>query len=159
MPLFGAESSLLGLDQALDEPAAASGATTSAGGSIASIAVAITRFHSVAASPPAIIRLMPITVVYIDSSVVTSSGHRYWFQPKMNRMTNSAAMLVRDSGTHDVPEEAQRPGAVDARRLGQLVWDREEELAEEERRRRRSDQRNGEAGVGVQHVRGPTTTL
>ena len=61
--------------------------------------MAITRFHSVAASPPAIIRLMPITVVYIDSSVVTSSGHRYWFQPKMNRITNSAAMFGRDSGT------------------------------------------------------------
>src|SRR5206468_7206202 len=73
--------------------------TRSAGGSIPSIAVAMTRFHSVAASPPAIIRLMPITVVYIDSSVVTSSGHKYWFQPKMNRIKNSAAMLGRDSGT------------------------------------------------------------
>ena len=38
--------------------------TISAGGSIASIAVAITRCHSVAASPPpAIIRLMPIAIV------------------------------------------------------------------------------------------------
>ena len=51
------------------------------GGSIARIAVAMTRFHSVAASPPAIIRLMPITTVYIVSCVVTRSGHRYWFQP------------------------------------------------------------------------------
>src|SRR5262249_15277002 len=37
--------------------------TTSAGGSIASIAVAMTRFHSVTASPPEIIRLIPITTV------------------------------------------------------------------------------------------------
>src|SRR5690606_16792592 len=55
--------------------------TTATGGSIASMAVAITRCHSVAASPPAIIRLMPITTGYIDSCVVTSSGHRYWFHP------------------------------------------------------------------------------
>ena len=27
------------------------------------------------------------------------SGHRYWFHPKMNRITKSAAMFVRDSGT------------------------------------------------------------
>jgi hypothetical protein len=50
--------------------------TTKAGGNIAKIAVAITRFHSVAESPPAIMRLMPITVVYIDSSVVTNNGHK-----------------------------------------------------------------------------------
>src|SRR6185295_12852330 len=55
--------------------------TTSAGGSRASIAVAMTRFHSVSASPVTIMRLMPITAVYIDSSVVMRSGHRYWFQP------------------------------------------------------------------------------
>ncbi len=48
---------------------------------MASIAVAITSCHSVAESPPAIIRLMPITVVYMSSCVVTSSGQRYWFQP------------------------------------------------------------------------------
>ena len=41
--------------------------TTAAGGNSASIAVAITRFHSVSASPPVIMRLMPITAVYIDS--------------------------------------------------------------------------------------------
>ena len=52
-----------------------------AGGIIASTEVAITSCHSVSASPPTIMRLMPITVVYIDSSLVTSSGHRYWFQP------------------------------------------------------------------------------
>src|SRR6185503_4103120 len=55
--------------------------TTSAGGRSASIAVAITRFHSVRASPVLIMRLMPITAVDIDSSVVMSSGQRYWFQP------------------------------------------------------------------------------
>src|SRR5215472_16645173 len=55
--------------------------TTRAGGSMASIAVAITSCHSTAASPPSIIRLMPITVVYISSWVVTSSGQRYWFHP------------------------------------------------------------------------------
>src|SRR5690606_14890253 len=55
--------------------------TTATGGSIARTAVAITRFHSIAASPPEIIRFRPITTGYIDSCVVTSSGHRYWFQP------------------------------------------------------------------------------
>jgi len=52
-----------------------------AGGTIASTAVAMTRFHSVAASPPEIMRLMPITTGYMSSLVVTNSGHRYWFQP------------------------------------------------------------------------------
>ena len=55
--------------------------TTNAGGRSASIAVAVTRCHSVSASPPTIMRLMPMTEVYIDSWVVMSSGHRYWFQP------------------------------------------------------------------------------
>src|SRR6185436_2202822 len=72
--------------------------TTSAGGINASIAVAITRFHSVVASPPAIIRLMPITTVYISSRLVMRSGQRYSFQPRMKRITKSAAMLVLDSG-------------------------------------------------------------
>src|SRR5690606_34184844 len=44
--------------------------TTIAGGSMASMAVAMIRFHSLVASLPTIMRLMPITVVYIDSSVV-----------------------------------------------------------------------------------------
>jgi len=35
----------------------------------------------VSASPPVTMRLMPITVVYIDSSVVMRSGQSYWFQP------------------------------------------------------------------------------
>ena len=48
---------------------------------MASMAVAITAFHSVAASPPEIMRLMPITMGYMFSLVVTSSGQRYWFQP------------------------------------------------------------------------------
>ena len=34
-----------------------------------------------AASPPEIMRLMPITTGYMSSLVVISSGHRYWFQP------------------------------------------------------------------------------
>src|SRR4029078_8547506 len=55
--------------------------TTSAGGSIARIAVAMIRFHSLAKSLPTIMRLIPITVVYMDSSVLISGGHRYWFQP------------------------------------------------------------------------------
>src|SRR6185312_6427404 len=53
---------------------------TSAGGSMARIAVAMIRCHSAAASPPGIMRLMPITVVYMFSCVVTSKGQRYWFQ-------------------------------------------------------------------------------
>src|SRR5207244_13064569 len=40
--------------------------TTTAGGSIARIAVAMIRFHSSAASLPTILRLMPITAVYLD---------------------------------------------------------------------------------------------
>ena len=42
---------------------------------------------------------MPITTVYIDSWLVMRSGHRYWFQPRMKRITKSAAMLVFDSGS------------------------------------------------------------
>ena len=49
----------------------------SAGGSMASIAVAISAPHSVWASPPEIMRLMPITTGYMRSSVDTSSGQRY----------------------------------------------------------------------------------
>ena len=45
------------------------------------MAVAITTFHSLAASPPAIMRLMPMTTGYMSSLVVASSGQRYWFQP------------------------------------------------------------------------------
>jgi hypothetical protein len=49
-------------------------------------------------------------------------------------------------------EKAHRAGTVDAGRLDQLVGHREEELAEQERRGRRRDQRDRQAGVGVQHV-------
>ncbi len=52
-----------------------------AGGSIASIAVAITTFHSVSASAVTIIFLMPMTMVCMLSRVVIRIGHRYWFQP------------------------------------------------------------------------------
>src|SRR5690606_26193763 len=55
--------------------------TTIAGGSMASRAVAITRFQSVTLSPPEIMRLMPTTMGYISSRVVMIRGHRYWFQP------------------------------------------------------------------------------
>ena len=43
--------------------------------------VAITAPHSVRASAPPIIRLMPMITVSIEPEVVISSGHRYWFQP------------------------------------------------------------------------------
>ena len=56
--------------------------TTSTGGSIARIAVAMTSCHSVSASlRDEIIFLMPITMVCMFVCVVISSGHRYWFQP------------------------------------------------------------------------------
>ncbi len=48
---------------------------------MASMAVAMTMFQSTAASPPASMRLMPMTTGYMSSLVVMSSGHRYWFQP------------------------------------------------------------------------------
>ena len=48
---------------------------------MANMAVAITIFHSVWASPPEIMRLMPMTTGYMLSLVVTSKGHRYWFHP------------------------------------------------------------------------------
>src|SRR5687767_7920902 len=56
--------------------------TTIAGGIMANMAVAITMFHSVCASPPEeIICLMPSTTGYMFSLVVISRGHRYWFHP------------------------------------------------------------------------------
>ena len=51
----------------------------------------------------------------------------------------------------DVAEELHRPGAVDPRRLDQLVRHGQEELAEQERGGRRGDQRDRQAGIGVQH--------
>ena len=49
---------------------------------MARMAVAMTTFQSMAASPPPeIMRLMPITMGAMSSVVVTSKGHRYWFQP------------------------------------------------------------------------------
>ena len=55
--------------------------TTMTGGSSASTAVAIASCHSVSASCVVIILRMPMTMVCIESRVVISSGHRYWFQP------------------------------------------------------------------------------
>ena len=54
---------------------------TNPGGSIARMSVAITMFHSMAASPPVIMVLMPMPTGYMYWSVATSRGHRYWFQP------------------------------------------------------------------------------
>src|SRR3546814_4662863 len=51
------------------------------GGSMARMAVAMTRFHSISASSTLAIRWMPMTTVYMSSRVVISSGQRYWFQP------------------------------------------------------------------------------
>ena len=48
---------------------------------LASMAVAITTFHSVSASAVTIIFLMPMTMVCMSSRVVIRIGHRYWFQP------------------------------------------------------------------------------
>src|SRR6267142_3373228 len=72
---------------------------TATGGSIASIAVDMIRFQSVWASPVPIILVMPMTMVSMLLLVVIRSGHRYWFQPYRKRMTNSAAILVRESGS------------------------------------------------------------
>src|SRR5262249_998140 len=55
--------------------------TTATGGSMASMAVAITTFHSVSASAVTIIFLMPMTMVCMSSRVVIRIGHRYWVQP------------------------------------------------------------------------------
>ena len=43
----------------------------------------------------------------------------------MKRITNSAAILVRDSD-HDIPEKAQRAGTVDLGGFHQLVRDGQE---------------------------------
>src|SRR5690348_3287168 len=48
---------------------------------------------------------------------------------------------------HDVLQEAQRAGAVDARGLGELLGNGEEKLAEEEGRGGRRDERYGESRV------------
>ncbi|KFE34238.1 phenol hydroxylase [Thioclava atlantica] len=50
----------------------------------------------------------------------------------------------------DVDEEAHRARAIDARGLGQLVGNGEEELPEQEGRRRRGDERQDQARIGVQ---------
>ena len=72
---------LLRLHQALDEERCMK-TTTSTGGSIASMVVAMTRCHSGWCRRRSSMRLMPMTMVSsIPSSVVISSGQRYWFQP------------------------------------------------------------------------------
>ena len=119
--------------------------TTSAGGSIASIAVAMMRFHSLVASPPAIMRLMPITTVYIDSVAGDEERPEVLVPAEDEEDHEERRHVGLGKRQHHVPEEAHRPRAVDARRLGELVGDGEEELAEEEGRRGRGDERQREA--------------
>ena len=76
---------------------------------MASIAVAMVRFHSGTESATNSMRWMPMTMVVMSESVVIRSGQRYWFQPKMNRITESAAMLVRDSGNRMVTKKRSGP--------------------------------------------------
>ena len=61
-------------------------------------------------------------------------------------------MLVRDSGSSVSQKKRNGPGAVDARGLDQLVGHGHEELAEQQRRGGRGDQRERQAGIGVEHV-------
>ena len=63
-------------------------------------------------------------------------------------MTNSAAILVFDSGS-TTSEEAHGPGAVDPRSLSQLVRNRQEELPEQECCSRGCNQGKRQAGIGV----------
>jgi len=55
--------------------------TTASGGNMASSVAVMTRCHSVAVSPEAIMLLMPTTAVCSDWSLVIRIGHKYWFQP------------------------------------------------------------------------------
>src|SRR3954453_423529 len=55
--------------------------TTARGGSIASSVAVITRCHSVAVSPDAIMLRIPTTAVVSDCWLVIRIGHKYWFQP------------------------------------------------------------------------------
>src|SRR5262249_30765641 len=55
--------------------------TTTTGGMIARMVVAITRFHSVSASAKEIILRSAMMIVFMPLSLVTSSGQRYWVQP------------------------------------------------------------------------------
>ena len=70
----------------------------------------------------------------------------------MNRITNSAAMLVRESGSSVSQKKRNGPGAVDARGFDQFVRHRHEELPEQQRRGRGRDQRQREARIGVEQV-------
>ena len=55
--------------------------TTITGGIIARIEVAMITGQSAMSSPLGNICFSPMTMVFIDGSVVISSGQRYWFQP------------------------------------------------------------------------------
>ena len=67
----------------------------------------------------------------------------------MNRITNKAAILAAGHRQHDIPEEAQRTGAIHARGLYELVRDRHEDLAKQQRGGRRGDERQPKTGEGI----------
>src|SRR5262249_34123960 len=73
--------------------------TTTRGGSMMTRVPAMATFQSGIPNAPGMSSLSSITAVPWAESVVTSSGHRYWFQAQTNMIVPSAAMLVRDSGT------------------------------------------------------------
>ena len=50
-----------------------------------------------------------MTTVRIASVLVIRSGQRYWFQPKMKRTTNSAAMFAHDSGRRNWKRKRMGP--------------------------------------------------
>ena len=97
-------------------------------------------------------RLMPMTTGYM----LLVGGHQQRPQVLVPAVDELDDEQRGDRGRRQrqqhVLEEAHRPGAVDARRLDQLVGHGEEELAEQEGRGRRGDQRHRQAGVGVEHA-------
>ena len=119
--------------------------TTMTGGSRASTAVAITALQSVWVSTP-IILTMPMTMVSRRGSVATSSGQRILVPAVDEQDDEQRGDVGGGDREQDIPQEAQRPGAVHPRRLHQLVGDGGEDLAEQQRRGGRGDQRHGQAG-------------
>jgi len=70
----------------------------------------------------------------------------------MNWITNSAAIVVTDSGSSVSQKKTKRTGAVDPRCLEQFLRDRHEELPEQQRARGGCDQRHDQSGIGVEHM-------
>jgi hypothetical protein len=99
---------------------------------MASMAVAMTAFHSVAASPP---EIMPLDADHHGVHVL-ARGHQQRPQVLVPAVDELDHEQRRDAGARQrqqhVLEEAQGPGAVDARGLDQLVGHGQEELAEQE---------------------------